>query len=156
MPMNNEITDRIMQVTGRRPIACSCEHCRRQCQTPCLGTPQDIWRLIEAGYESRLRTTFWAVGMLLGKLSFPILMVQAYQTPDGCIFWKNGLCELHDAGLKPTEGKLSHHIITAENLSFEQSLSWNVAREWLATRNLPLIMKIVTRISEQNAHENQR
>lgn len=153
---NNKALERIMRVTGRYPVTCTCEHCRKQCQTPCLGTPQDIWRLMEAGYESQLRLTFWAVGMLLGKLPVPIIMVQAYQTPHGCIFWENGLCQLHDSGLKPTEGKLSHHIVTAENLSFENSLSWNVAREWLVIRNFPLVEKIVLRISQRDAYETKR
>lgn len=153
--MNNKALERIMQVTERYPVACSCERCRRQCLTPCLGTPQDIWRLMEAGYESKLKLTFWAVGMLLRKLPVPVLMVQAYQTPDGCVFWKNGLCELHHTGLKPTEGKLSHHVITEENFSFEKSLSWNVAREWLVIRNFPLVKRIFLRISQRDAYETQ-
>lgn len=145
--MSNDITDRIMRATGRYPVACDCEHCRRQCRIPCLGTPEDIWRLIESGYQDRLRITFWCVGMIMGKLSFPILMVQAYQTSHGCVFWKDGLCELHDSGLKPTEGKLSHHIVTEENLIFEKSLSWNVAREWIRIENITLIEKVISRIS---------
>lgn len=147
MLINNEIADKIMRVTGRHPVACDCEHCRMQCMTPCLGTPQDIWRLIRAGYVDRLRITFWCVGIIMGKISFPILMVQAHQTRQGCVFWKDGLCELHHTGLKPTEGCLSHHIITEENLCFEKSLSWNVAREWINPANISLIGKIVTTIT---------
>lgn len=96
--MSKELIDKISRATGRYPVSCDCPRCRRQCLTPCLGTPEDIWRLIEAGYEERLRITFWAVGMLVGAIPFPILMVQAHQTEHGCIFWKNGLCELHGQG----------------------------------------------------------
>ena len=88
--MSKELTDKISRATGRYPVSCDCPRCRRQCLTPCLGTPEDIWRLIEAGYEERLRITFWAVGMLVGAIPFPILMVQAHQTEHGCIFWKTG------------------------------------------------------------------
>lgn len=115
--MSKELIDKISRATGRYPVSCDCPRCRRQCLTPCLGTPEDIWRLIEAGYEERLRITFWAVGMLVGAIPFPILMVQAHQTEHGCIFWKNGLCELHGQGLKPTEGCLSYHVLTEENLN---------------------------------------
>lgn len=51
--------------------------------------------------------------------------------------------ELHAAGLKPTEGRLSHHTITMENLKFGMSLSWNVAKEWLDERNFDTIREIV-------------
>lgn len=147
MLKNDELTDKIMRVTGRFPVACDCDHCRMQCMTPCLGTPQDIWRLIENGYEDRLRLTLWYVGVLAGRISFPILMVQPHQTRQGCVFWKDGVCELHNTGLKPTEGRLSHHVITEENFCFEKSLSWNVAREWINIENILLIKKIVTRIT---------
>ena len=139
-------TERIMRATGRYPVSCDCERCRRQCMTPCLGTPRDILRLIEAGHASRLSITFWAVGMLLGQIPFPILMVQVRQTPRGCVFHERGLCSLHEAGLKPTEGRLSHHSLTAENFSFRRSLAWNVAREWLEPENAQTIRKIIDHI----------
>lgn len=141
--MSRELIERISRVTGRYPVSCDCPRCRRQCLTPCLGTPEDIRRLVEAGYEKDLRLTFWAVGMLVGRISFPIPMIQAYQTSHGCVFWRDGLCSLHDKGLKPTEGRLSYHTITEENIDFGKSLSWNVAREWINTENILLIAKLL-------------
>ena len=129
--MSKELIDKISRATGRYPVSCDCPRCRRQCLTPCLGTPEDIWRLIEAGYEERLRITFWAVGMLVGAIPFPILMVQAHQT---------------EQGLKPTEGCLSYHVLTEENLNFEKSLTWNVAKEWINTENISFIARILQRI----------
>lgn len=70
-------------------------------------------------------------------------MIQAYQTSHGCVFWKDGLCSLHNKGLKPTEGRLSYHTITEENIDFGKSLSWNVAREWINTENISLIAKLL-------------
>ena len=49
---------------------------------------------------------------------------------------------LHDRGLKPTEGRLSHHTLTEESFDFSKSLAWNVAREWLNGKNVPLILRI--------------
>jgi hypothetical protein len=70
-------------------------------------------------------------------------MVQAICEDNGfCTFYHDGLCELHDRGLKPTEGRLSHHTITMENFKFGKSLSWNVAREWLDETNRPTIDRI--------------
>lgn len=146
--MSKELTEKISRATGRYPVECDCPHCRRQCLTPCLGTPQDIWRLIEAGYGNKLRITFWAVGMLVGAVPFPIPMVQALQTEHGCVFWKNGLCELHDQGLKPTEGRLSYHTLAEDNFCFERSLSWNIAKEWAAKENIELVTKILQHMKQ--------
>ena len=54
-----------------------------------------------------------------------------------------GLCRLHDSGLKPTEGKLSYHLLADDNFCFERSLSWNVAKEWIDRKNIGLITKIL-------------
>lgn len=134
--------ERIMRTTGRKPTQCRCPVCRSYCQTPCLGTPKDIQRLLGAGYAPQLTRTYWCVGMLFGAVSQPILMVQIIRGPQGCVLYRDGLCELHEQGLKPTEGRLAHHILTQENLSFEKSLSWNVAKEWLRDENEPVVRNV--------------
>lgn len=135
---------RIMRKTGRKPIECKCQKCKQQCKTPCLGTPEDILRLIKAGYKERLAITHWWVGIARGKLDFPVIMIQARQEENGyCTFFHDGLCELHDLGLKPTEGRLSHHSITKENFKFGKSLSWNVAKEWMDMRNGEIVEEII-------------
>lgn len=121
----------IMKKSGRKPTYCSCEKCKSQCRTPCLGTPEDINRLIEAGYNDRLAVTEWLVGMLLGVIDRPVLMIQAKVEHGWCTFYHDGKCELHDKGLKPTEGRLSHHSIRIDNYNPKKGLSWLVAKEWL-------------------------
>lgn len=66
---------RIIRKTGRRPVECRCRLCRQQCRIPCLGTPEDILRLLKAGYRERLAPTRWAVGLLLGKIPYIVPMV---------------------------------------------------------------------------------
>ena len=122
---------RIIRKTGRKPVQCKCRLCKQQCHTPCLGTPQDILKLIESGYKDRLAPTEWLVGMIMGVIDMPVPMIQAKQEGDWCTFYKDGLCELHDAGLKPTEGRLSHHSIRLDNFKPSKSIAWNVAKEWL-------------------------
>lgn len=139
---------RIIRKTGRKPVECRCAACRAQCRTPCLGTPGDILRLLEAGYRRRLAPTLWGVGLLLGRLPYAVPMVQARRENGYCTFFRDGLCELHGAGLKPTEGRLSYHTLTEENFRFGRSLSWNVAREWLDGRNDAVIGEITRLMAE--------
>ena len=122
-----------MQKSGRKPTVCSCERCKNQCRTPCLGTPEDIAKLIDAGYKDRLAPTEWWAGAVIGITKGPVMMIQAMVDKNGwCTFrCPDGLCELHDKGLKPTEGRLSHHTIALDNFDPRRSLSWLVAKEWL-------------------------
>lgn len=139
---------RIMRKTGRKPTQCKCKLCQEQCHQPCLGTPQDILGLIDAGYADRLTPTAWVAGMVMGVCPAPVPMVQARLEEDGwCTFFKDGLCELHDKGLKPTEGRLSHHTIRADNWSPKRSISWHVAREWLLPDNGAEIVEICNKMT---------
>lgn len=141
--MRENILRKIIRKSGRKPSNCKCQACKNQCKTPCLGTPQDIMRLIDAGYGDKVMPTHWLVGMVIGKIDYPISMVQAIQMDDGwCVFHKNGLCELHNLLLKPTEGRLSHHDVKPENYIFSKGLAYNVAKEWLSRENQELVEKI--------------
>ena len=141
--MSETTIQKIIRRTGRKPVECKCQDCKTQCHTPCLGTPDDIMKLIDAGYIDKLAVTGWSVGLILGRIDHTIPMVQPLKLDTGfCVFYKDGLCELHSSGLKPTEGKLSHHSIKAENTNFRKSLSFNVAKEWEDPANFELIDKI--------------
>lgn len=67
---------RIIRKTGRKPCECKCSLCKMQCHTPCIGTPQDIENLIDAGYTDKLAPTLWGAGMIMGvideNIPFPI------------------------------------------------------------------------------------
>ncbi len=140
--MNDTFEKFLTKQTGYKSNKCKCNECRKQCRTPCLGTPDDILRLIGEGYISQLSETLWCVGMLTGHLKEPVRMVQPTKMENGCIFFKDGLCELHDLGLKPTEGRFSNHAIPKRKQKVSNMLSWNVAMEWLAVKNRPTILKI--------------
>lgn len=141
--MSETALQRIMRKTGRKPIECRCKMCQTQCKTPCIGTPDDILKLIDAGYGDRLKMTYWCVGLIMGKINYMVPMVQAIQTDDGCTFFHNGRCELHAKGLKPTEGRLSYHTITKENIKFGRMLSWNVVQEWLSFDNIEKVESLL-------------
>ena len=129
-----------------KPSQCKCKLCQQQCHTPCLGTPNDILRLIEAGYKDRLEPTIWGAGMVMGTTDHPIPMIQAKIEGEWCTFFHDGLCELHNLGLKPTEGKLSHHSMTLERWTPKKSLSLNVAKTW--EENDEKVEKILSALKE--------
>ena len=120
--------EKIKRKTGKKEVECKCNACKQQCKTPCLGTPEDIRKLLLHGYGDRLAVSEWCVGMIIGIEDSPITMLQAKYDENGCTFFKDGLCELHDKGLKPTEGKLSHH--TTETITVDKSVNVAVARTW--------------------------
>lgn len=154
-----EVFERIANQVGRHDVSCNCEKCKQMCQrTPCLGTPQDILALVEAGYVDKLCYTVWAAGIVLGHITQPIPMVQLNSDSgcDGCcICFHDGKCEMHENGLKPTEGKLSHHDVSARELLPQYNLTFQVASEWTKEENLPLIYKIVKELTEYLDKKNE-
>lgn len=59
--------------------------------------------------------------------------------------FENGLCILHDKGLKPTEGRLSHHTVRKDNFNPAMSIAWNVAKEWLMPENEDVLSRVVNK-----------
>lgn len=141
---------RIMRRTGRKPISCKCTLCKQQCHQPCLGTPNDILRLINEGYADRLSPTMWVAGIVMRCTDHKVFMVQAKVENDWCTFYHDGLCELHDKGLKPTEGRLSHHSISIDNWTPRKSISWNVAKEWEDMDNIDIIGEIIAKLFKKD------
>lgn len=63
----------------------------------------------------------------------PIAMIQPTEKDGWCAFRRpDGLCELHDRGLKPTEGVLaSCKVLEEDNIpTYETSVLRAVAHEW--------------------------
>lgn len=95
------------------PNECKCEKCKRMCDRPCWGTPEDIKKIIDAGYGDKLMVDYW------DGIDFDILCpaLKGYEgkradffprSEEGCTFLtKTRLCRLHKKGLKPSEGKIA-------------------------------------------------
>ena len=119
------------------PNACACAQCVAMChRNPCLGTPQDIERLMAAGQGHRLRPTLWLVGVAFGMPA--VKMVQIASGP--CAMLRDGLCSLHDAGLKPTEGRLAN---CQARTGFLDSAVTAVALTWLMPANRALVERLI-------------
>ena len=102
---------------------CTCDKCRALCRRPCWPTPDDVRRLIAAGYGPQLMLAWWerfrpGEGVVLvpcpavsGHEGFYAPAPEDwdhYEATRHCIMQTpDGLCRLHDAGLKPLEGRLA-------------------------------------------------
>lgn len=116
---------KIKEASGLQETACSCSACQSMCRNvPCLGTPEDIAAIMEAGFGHNLSKTIWGVDARNG--TGPLIdMIQPMLTSRGCIFLNpDGKCDLHERGLKPTEGRLAHHA------QAPTPLAKLVAEEW--------------------------
>lgn len=133
----------IIKKTGRKPVECKCNQCKSQCSTvPCLGTPSDILRLMDNGFAQHIWPTDWYAGMAIGTTDHPIPMFQLDNVPGhGCALFKDGLCTIHTTGMKPTEGKLSSHVM--QHITHrKKSISWQVAKTWEDPANASIIAEI--------------
>lgn len=153
-----EEVERIKKLVGidhnRWEQPCSCDKCKNMCEVPCIGTPKDIEAIIDAGYADRLKETKWMTGFRLAREK-PIDMIQPAEENGWCVFRRpDGLCELHDRGLKPTEGVLaSCKVVEEDNVpTYETSVLRAVAHEWVKVENFATIMRVVFKF----LHENER
>lgn len=134
----------------REESECSCEICKGMCQRPCWGTPEDIKKIIDAGFGDRLMADFWEgsketndedVEILCGALKGHEAMLAPFFpiSKEGCSFFKNGLCELHDLKLKPIEGRLA----TCKDVPEEkwESIHKNVMKTWNTEEGRDLVKK---------------
>lgn len=156
-----EEVERIKKLVGidhnRWEQSCTCDKCKSMCKTPCIGTPKDIEAIIDAGYADRLKRTIWMVGHLAAGEKL-IDMIQPIGRDGWCVFrWPDGLCELHDCGLKPTEGVLAFcKVVEEDNIpTYETSVSRAVAHEWVKEENFEDIMRVVFKFLHKNEYRKQ-
>lgn len=106
-----------VEVVGLEPHDCSCIKCKSMClASPCFPTPEEVVRLEKMGFGDQL-----SFAMFLNPDTLKVEQVVAPKSKDGgffnqCVFHTtDGMCELHELGLKPTEGRLAHHDQPHEN-----------------------------------------
>lgn len=109
--------DLIKESTGLDVVQCSCNKCVNMCKTaPCNGTPEEMTAIIEAGYGDKLMITVLANPIVQATINKPFIKVIApvYDNEKKqCVFLDdNNKCQLHDSGLKPSEGKFANCKIT--------------------------------------------
>lgn len=162
--INKELSD-LQDITGAEVNECKCNTCQQMCmRQPCIGTPTDILNIIKAGKIKYVAFTLWNGGAKHGIP--PIKMVQPiYDTRIGkCVFLDHHKqCTLHDAGLKPTEGKLQpcdtqvtiKSMLTDFRTKPTMSIPLAVALTWQDPANMPVFMEIINTIAEYKEQEKQ-
>lgn len=109
-------------------------------QSPCFPTPADTLKLIEGGHKEKLTLTAY-LGM-----GFIMWVVAPIQTINGCIFHNSdGLCDLHQSGLKPTEGKLAIHNRA------DDGLRESICETWATDEGISVIQE---HFDDQDAIDN--
>src|SRR6185369_1432705 len=144
----------VTNVTGNKPVACTCAACVSLCKkSPCTGTPAEILRLINNGLIYRIQPAFYAA-----YVTIPISMytVSFDYSKQSCTFLDNDRCELHTVELKPLEGRFTACGI-ANRPKGKLPLPYAVALTWTVEENAKAIKLIRYAMSkrigiEENIH----
>ena len=121
------------ELTSFKQSECDCKTCRGLCSmVPCMGTPQDIKAIIDAG-RGHILTRKWHLGSCChGMPPLDIVMVRNVVIGSGCSQFDGEHCAIHHTGLKPSEGKFANHAET-------HSSFWAIASMWFLEENAELV-----------------
>jgi len=105
----------MMNLADIPETSCSCDTCKKMCDRPCWPTPEEVEELVKKGFGKRLMLDWWQRCfsddiMLVSPalIGFEQRMAPSLHPIGGCTFQNSdGLCELHQIGLKPIEGRLA-------------------------------------------------
>jgi hypothetical protein len=162
------MTEKLTAANAARQLAvvpdsvCACSTCQNMCERrPCWTTPKEAQAIIDAGLGDRLMRDYWVGnplrdGYSKGDTSLLVPAIAGYESrdcpegnffvgPEGrCTFLtRAGRCELHDKGLKPSEGRKAIHdggFETGKNVHRLCAATWATAKarklvtDWQATR----------------------
>ena len=132
-----------------KTVDCACRACVAMCERrPCFGTPEDLRKLVDAGFGDRLTLYFKVHPSGAAHGYFEHLVpstVRSSKSPSEgrCTFLNvDGRCDLHDDALKPTEGRVAlHDMNNAQELRDSVAFMWNNApsqelvRRWKALKH---------------------
>jgi hypothetical protein len=102
---------------------------------PCWGTPEDIKKIIDAGFRDRLMFDYWSGDPDIYMLAPALVGYEGKNAP----WWPNGKCtfldqndrcELHDLNLKPLEGRVACCPDKRVGGESHRKLHYDVAMTW--------------------------
>lgn len=134
-------TNGLMELTGKEPVQCSCNACKKMCHgNACIGTPAEMMRILLAGHGSKLRNTLYTAGTNYGYPPVIMVMPGYDYTLQRCMFLTDdNLCELHDLGLKPMEGRFAACPEKYKKSIVPVAYQWVIMQQWALPNNQPLI-----------------
>ena len=117
--------------------------CRR---SPCAPTPQEVERLLEHGYGGYLAINEWNDVVVvrprtvheIGRPMTDLAKVLTRLLGGPCAFLRKGRCLLHDAGMKPLEGRTAHHDQIYDGFELRDA----IADAWTSRRGESLVRKV--------------
>ena len=123
---------------------CECQACRELCEhIPCMGTPKEIAAIIDQGYAQSNQLVISPIND--PSLDFTVVKPRGDDPTDPtrgkCVFYEEGKCVLHEAGLKPIEGRVAIHDKDNPRLLYHHlKRAWNTKLgreliELIATQN---------------------
>lgn len=138
-PAEFTTTDLLDFMHAPQASQCACGTCRGMCErAPCIATPQDILRMINAGLAPMLRMSTWAP--FGPETAIDMIAIDGgrdiIDQPTPCPFLRAGRCSLHESGLKPTEGKRASCQHSQDDAA---RLLAAVAGTWILPRNRRLV-----------------
>jgi hypothetical protein len=99
-----------------------------------MGTPSEMQAIISAGYA-------YSNKLVVCSDNHPELyftVVKPRRIDKHCVFFEDGKCKLHNAGLKPLEGRVAIHGEQVIGKTFYR----NLARSWNTRKGRALIERI--------------
>ena len=100
-----------------KETSCDCEVCKAMCKRcPCMGTPEEIQRIIDAGFANRLMVVESWEGekriyalrpARVGREGQYAEWSDAFQEMPCTFLTKDGHCEIYD--IRPVEARVAHH-----------------------------------------------
>lgn len=143
----NEEQEAIFEFSGMKPVSCSCDKCVSMCKrASCIGTPSETLRLINNGYKDRLTMTFWRGGIEYGMM--PVLLARPKFENGQCTFLTpDGKCELHDLGLKPSDGTFADCKVS-ELPPGKYPPVFIITAMWLYPENTTIVAKVIHAIQK--------
>lgn len=88
-----------------------------------LYSPAEVLNILNHGYSGKVIAAEWMDGIVMGRTSIPVFMVQ------------------------PADG---YALLPEEGTSPSEMDAWEVAKEWMDLGNMPIISEICNRIVECN------
>ena len=123
----------IKELSGAKEVECSCDTCKSMCKTcPCIGTPYDIGRLVDAGYKDKLANTTLASDFVMQTFGKPVEIIglKFDEKTGHCVMLdEKGLCKLHNLDLKPLEGRTAS--CNKNNMVSNSKIYTQICVEWL-------------------------
>jgi hypothetical protein len=129
-----------------KEYVCECSACRELCElVPCMGTPKEITAIIANGYAQSNELVVSTNND--PSLDFTVVKPRGDHPTDPtqgtCVFYKEGKCILHDAGLKPIEGRVAIHDKNNPRLLYH-----HLKRAW----DTKLGRELINSTSSKNVH----